>query len=34
MIDNVSENRRYTALEQRIREVCDLPEICCLREET
>ena len=33
MIDNVSENRRYTALEQRIREVCDLPEICCLREE-
>lgn len=33
MIDNVSENRRYTALEQRIREVCDLPEICCLRGE-
>ena len=34
MIDNVSENRRYTALEQRNREVCDLPQICCLREET
>ena len=26
MIDNVSENRRYTALESRIREICDLPE--------
>ncbi len=26
MIDNVSENRRYTALEQRIREICALPE--------
>ena len=26
MIDNVSENRRYTALEQRIREICCLPE--------
>lgn len=25
MIDNVSENRRYTALEQRIREVCVSP---------
>lgn len=26
MIDNVSENRRYTALESRIREICGLPE--------
>lgn len=26
MIDNVSENRRYTALESRIREICCLPE--------
>ena len=26
MIDNVSENRRYTALESRIREICSLPE--------
>ena len=26
MIENVSENRRYTGLEQRIREICCLPE--------
>lgn len=26
MINNVSENRRYTALESRIREICGLPE--------
>ena len=26
MIDNASENRRYTALESRIREICGLPE--------
>lgn len=26
MIDNVSENRRYTALKSRIREICGLPE--------
>ena len=26
MIDNVSENRRYTTLESRIREICGLPE--------
>ena len=26
MIDNVRENRRYTALESRIREICGLPE--------
>lgn len=26
MIENVSENRRYTALESRIREICGLPE--------
>ena len=26
MIDNVSENRRYTALESQIREICGLPE--------
>ena len=32
-VRNMIDNRRYTALEQRIREVCDLPEICCLREE-
>lgn len=34
MIENVSENRRYTGLEQRIREICCLPEMIHRRRKT